>query len=541
MAWTVVASFAVLARPQLGAGAAPAPTADRPNVVVIMLDDMRVDDLRFAPHARRLIGGAGITFENSFSPYPLCCPARASFLTGTYAHNHGVLWHEPPSGYAAFDDSRTLATSLAAVGYRTGYVGKYLNGYGPMRSLVSGEPSYRYVPRGWTDWRASIDPRVRGIHGGTYHYFDLPLNVNGHVDNTHRGEYSSNVIGAEAVVMEHRFAASEAPFFLYVNFVAPHLGGRERGDPPSWVRDSSGRRWDFRTPGRPRRVRGHFDGLIDRGAGMPRGGGPAERDISDKPASFRNVPEPGAYERWALRELTRQRAESVYATDRQVALLLRALRETGAWDDTVVVFTSDNGYFLGEHRRRSGKIRAHEPSLRVPLLVTGPGMRSGEHRYDPASTVDLTATIVDLAGARPPRTPDGHSLVPALRGGDQGWHSAVVTESGTPGRLPHVPGFDDKRTAIGLRTARFSYIVNRREGNELYDLLEDPLENRNVYNSPSYRTARRQLASTWTTMRDCAGDSCQIELPGPLAVTAQQERHLARHYWRVVDRTYGWG
>jgi N-acetylglucosamine-6-sulfatase len=133
----------------------PAALPDQPNVVVVMADDMRVDDLEFAPHLRRLVAEQGVTFENSFSPFPLCCPARASFLTGQYAHNHKVFWHEPPFGYGAFDDSRTLATALQDAGYRTGFIGKYLNRYGIDDSKVTGAPSYSYVPEGWTDWRGS--------------------------------------------------------------------------------------------------------------------------------------------------------------------------------------------------------------------------------------------------------------------------------------------------------------------------------------------------------------------------------------------------
>lgn len=110
-----------------------------------MADDMRFDELRFAPTLRRLARD-GVSFENSLSPFPLCCPARASFLTGQLSHNHDVYWHDAPHGYADFDDSRTVATSLKGVGYRTGFVGKYLNRYGPARSKVSGTKSYRYVP-----------------------------------------------------------------------------------------------------------------------------------------------------------------------------------------------------------------------------------------------------------------------------------------------------------------------------------------------------------------------------------------------------------
>jgi N-acetylglucosamine-6-sulfatase len=167
----------------LGARPAPAPPqaagAERPNIVVVMADDMRVDDLAFAPALRRLVADHGVTFTNSFAPYPLCCPNRASFLTGQYAHNHGVYWHEPPWGYGSFDDSRTLATSLRDAGYRTGFIGKYLNRYGVDRSKVSGQPSHRFVPPGWSDWRAAVEnPGNAGFHGHTYHYFDTPFNVN---------------------------------------------------------------------------------------------------------------------------------------------------------------------------------------------------------------------------------------------------------------------------------------------------------------------------------------------------------------------------
>jgi N-acetylglucosamine-6-sulfatase len=177
------------------AEAAPvALAAPSPNLVVVMADDMRFDDLRFAPTLRRL-ASHGVTFHNSFSPYPLCCPARASFLTGQLAHNHHIYWHLRPYGYGAFDDSRTLATSLRRSGYRTGFVGKYLNGYGTHRSKVSGGPSYRYVPRGWTDWFATLqNPGVRGIRGDAYNYTSTPFNVNGRVRN-HVDRYQTDVVG----------------------------------------------------------------------------------------------------------------------------------------------------------------------------------------------------------------------------------------------------------------------------------------------------------------------------------------------------------
>src|SRR4051794_4690274 len=153
-------------------GAAAAPQSRRPNILLVMADDMRAAELRFVPNVRRLLVGTGLSFRNSFTPYPLCCPARASFLPGRYAHNHHVFSHNAPWGFEAFNDRRTLATALNASGYNTVFLGKYLNGYGVENSLVTGQPSFRYVPRGWTDWYGAVSrPRGSGYpSGGTYNY-----------------------------------------------------------------------------------------------------------------------------------------------------------------------------------------------------------------------------------------------------------------------------------------------------------------------------------------------------------------------------------
>ena len=514
----------------------------KPNIVVVMADDMRVDELRHMPSLRAAVADHGLTFQNSFSPYPLCCPARASFLTGRYAHNHKVYWHEAPYGYGAFDDSRTLATSLRDAGYTTGFIGKYLNRYGPALSKVSGQRSYRYVPRGWSDWRASIDAtHGLGVHGSTYNYLDTPFNVNGTVDNRYRGRYQSYVIGDFSVDMARDFAGGDRPFFMYVNYVAPHFGGpREPDDPPSFLTDDKGKRQDVRTPARPRSVRGRFDRLITRGAGMPKGGGPSERDISDKPRAFSKMPEPNRRERAALTELTRQRAEAIYVMDGQVKRLIAELKRSGEWADTVFMFTSDNGYYLGEHRRRSGKVRAHEPSLRVPFLVTGPGLRRKADRFDPITTIDVSASILDLAGAKPPRRPDGTSRVPTMRRGDRGWTVPVLDEATNgDGARARSPGFHGPRTSIGIRTPRYSYIRNRTGEHELYDLRLDPLQLENVHGRRAYAAAERALYRVWWRTRNCAGGECRVALPPSLRAGPALEARLTRSYWARVSAVYG--
>ena len=167
--------------------------AARPNMVVVMADDMRADDLRFMPNVRRLVAARGLTYENTFSPYPLCCPARASFLTGQYAHNHRVLGNAAPYGFGGFDDSATVATSLQAAGYRTAFVGKYLNDYGLVPSGVTGESSATYVPAGWNDWHGLLQVPYP-VGAGTYHYFHPVLNENGTV-RSYEGEYQTTLLG----------------------------------------------------------------------------------------------------------------------------------------------------------------------------------------------------------------------------------------------------------------------------------------------------------------------------------------------------------
>lgn len=524
------------ARPEQQSASSRA-AGNRPNIVVVMADDMRADDLVFTPHLRRLVAAGGTTFANSFSSFPLCCPTRASFLTGQYPHNHGVLWHSMRYGYGSFDDSRTLATSLSEAGYETAFIGKYLNKYGPARSLVGKVSSHRYVPNGWTSWQASIDANNH-MPGGTYSYFQTPFNIDGRVDLSHFGEYSTNVIGRMARGIVARFGGQDRPFFAYVNFLAPHNGGPNEKDDPHTLINDNGNRQKFSTPARPRWVKGQFDRLVDRGSGMPRRGGPSERRVSDQAWQFRVQPEPNARERAALRDVTRQRAEALFVMDREIAELVAELKRRGEWDDTVFLFTSDNGYYLGEHRQRVGKVQPHEPSFRVPLLVTGPGIRDRRTTYDPASTVDLSATILDLADARAPRRADGHSLVPTLYGGDRGWTTPVLYESIYSGGPPRAK---QPFSSVGIRTARFMY-VRRTDGQHmLYDLERDPLQNRNLVKVKRYRDDLRLLNRALRSLRHCDGAACQARLPAALAVGADEAARLGSHYWRTQTRAYGFG
>src|ERR671915_1296004 len=344
----------------------------RTNVVVIMTDDQTVESLRVMANVRTLLAGQGTTFENSFASFSLCCPSRATFLTGQYAHNHGVLGNSPPEGgYARLDSSNTLPVWLQRAGYRTIHIGKYLNGYpGANRT---------HVPPGWTEWYGSIDP-------STYRFYDYTLNENGRLVTygSDPASYQADVYSRKAVDAIRRLAPATTPFFLSVAFLAPHSGGPRESDDPR----------NFATPVPAPRHRNRYGSEP-----LPQPASFNEADVSDKPAGIRSRPLLGAQQIANVTENYRQRLGSLLAVDEAVASMVTALRETGELDRTLIVFTADNGFFHGEHRVPSGKVLLYEPSIRVPLIIRGPGIPPGQHVTELAANVDLAPTIVAATGA----------------------------------------------------------------------------------------------------------------------------------------------
>jgi len=484
----------------------------RPNIVVIMADDMREDELQYMPRTRALLGLQGTRFVNSFSPHPQCCPARASFVTGQYTHNHQV-WSNRGlyGGFQALDDTDTMPVALHRAGYTTAFAGKYLNGYG-IRPFPDGSDSRTYIPPGWSDWRAS----VRGI----YRYFNPTLNVNGTLRSTPRW-YQTRMFGAEVEDMIGRSARSPRPFFLWAAYVAPHVGTPEEVDDPEAVERDGGGRNGFLSPAVPAGVRGMFDETITRAPGAD-----GEADVGDKPYFISKLPPTTATEQNAMAEVSRQRAESLEVLDQEVENTVVALDRAGELDDTVVIFTADNGYFLGEHRIRQGKLLPYDPALRVPLLVRGPGIPTGEERTDPVTTIDFAPTFLQLAGIAPDPDMDGLSFLDPDASddptADTGWVRAIMTQTGprtaadttADGRLP--PGADPVRFTEGVRTERYLYVEHATGERELYDLRRDPDQFRNVIDRPVGAPVVAELAALLDELRVCRGQSCRARIPRSL-------------------------
>jgi len=199
-----------------GPRSATAQEAPRPNVVVITTDDQTYAELAAMPRTRASIGDAGATFERAFVSYPLCCPSRATFLTGRYAHNHGVRTNTPPfGGVERLRDRQTLPVWLQAAGYDTSHIGKYLNGYGMRRQAA--------IPPGWTDWHGAVDKSTYQMWGYTLLENGV-LNTYGDFRTEDPALYQTDVYRDKAleVIDSHGPGGDPDPYLLSLNFLAPH-------------------------------------------------------------------------------------------------------------------------------------------------------------------------------------------------------------------------------------------------------------------------------------------------------------------------------
>ncbi|MGH3995387.1 MAG: sulfatase family protein, partial [Pseudonocardiaceae bacterium] len=331
----------------------------RPNVLVLLTDDQTLESMRVMGGVRSVLGAEGTTFQRAFVSNPLCCPSRATLYTGQYTHNHGVIGNRPPEGgYGRLDKSEWLPVWLQRAGYHTVHIGKFMNGYGQDSPPTE-------VPPGWDEWYTSVDP-------STYSFTGYELNENGVV--TAYPTYSTDEYSQRAVDAVGRLAPSAEPFFLSVAFLAPHSGGPSDPDDPAGLA----------TPMPAPRHR-------DRFAGEPLPATPAfdEADVSDKPSFVRRRPRLSDEREAAIGEMYQQELESLLAVDDGIVRVVDALRASGELENTLIVFTSDNGFFHGEHRIPYGKVMVYEPSIRVPLILRGPGVPAGASNPAFVSNVDL--------------------------------------------------------------------------------------------------------------------------------------------------------
>ena len=504
VALAVLTTLASLLAGNRPAPSAPSP-ARQPNILFILTDDLDLREVSVMPHLRSLVGARGVTFRNFFVSVSLCCPSRSTCLRGQYSHNTHVLTNKGTTGgfetaHALGLEQSTVATWLHDAGYRTALIGKYLNGY-------PNSVSDAYVPPGWDEWDSPSQ-------GSPYSEFNYTLNENG-TQVAYGGavaDYGTDVYARKAAEFITEAARRQVPFFVYLAVYAPHLPA---------------------TPA-PR------DAGLFPGARAPRTPSYDEADVSDKPLFIRSLPLMGPAVQRTVDTIYRRRLRSLQAVDDAIAMLVGTLKRNGQLRNTYIVFTSDNGFHLGQHRMPAGKQTAYEEDIHVPFMVRGPGVPAGRVVSQLAGNVDLAPTFGEFAHAVLPGFVDGRSLVPLLHGRSRAprrWRRAYLVEhwpvgdEGEPAARGGVPleppdpdasGPGPRRLALrsrgyqvvippeyhGIRTRRHLYVEYVTGERELYDLPRDRAELHNLAATARPRLLRR-LAARLARLKTCQGTECR--------------------------------
>jgi len=551
----------------------------KPSFVVIQTDDQTLDQLyaalnvggteiRVMPNTLDLIAKKGVTFTRYYVSYPLCCPSRVSLLTGRYAHNHHVRGNVPPEGgYPGFSIrnayNHNLATWLQGAGYRTIHIGKFLNGYGD-------EPfdNGKTVPPGWDAWHTVLN-------ADTDHYFyGYTLNDNGSIDGPFgdSGSWETREYGERddpgcpnaplngkpcyyETDVFNRIATEELngtppdrPFYLQLDYTAPH--------------------GDFRRPAGPEPAPRDY-GLFE-GVPLPHNTsqGFNEGNVNDKPRFIREAPFLSANDIHTYRVYYDKALESLRAVDDGVKMIYDTLGALHRLRNTYILFTSDNGFFYGEHRLTGGKFLAYEPSTHLPFLMRGPGIKPGTETGQLAANIDIAPTILELAGVKPDVYVDGESLYPfahdpSLRnrrpilfesfvetsdveenGGGPAASPAKVA-NGSSGGGPSVnerpkTGYGSSASAhasivappknyYGIRLGPYKYIEWPDGEKELYDITKDPYELNNIVRDPNYFPIRAFLHKELVRLEVCRDKTCR-ENAGKIPLTKREQLRIKRQH-----------
>jgi arylsulfatase A-like enzyme len=479
---------------QLAPGLAPADAAakpgkggkgkpKKPNIVVVVTDDQALSTVlpESMPHLFNQIRPRGTTFDRYSVTTPLCCPSRAGYMTGTYGHNNGVLRNHYPD---LREKKNVLASWLQRAGYTTAHIGKFLNDY------EKGKLGPAAVAPGWDKWFTELEKR---------RYYNWKASKNGKVvrfgndDNDH----VTSVTTDYAVRWAKQLSKKKDPFYLQVDYYAPHVStGRDKrcgSAPVPEPRDE--RRFDDHS--------------------LPTPPSFNEADVSDKPQDIRERPQLTLDDRATIERRYRCTLESVFGVDRGMGKIFNALKRRKELNDTVFVYTSDNGYFYGEHRIVKGKPDPYDENLRMPLTIVVPPKYLGGADPVPVSSapvanIDLAPTLMDLARGKPCRrrgvcrTFDGRSLMPILDG-----------EGGFP---------NDRAIGIeiegcqyrGVRQGDYVYIEHSdmengecvRTDTELYDLSKDPWQLDNLFPAPPLSPTSnviQRMHDLTVRLEDCSG------------------------------------
>jgi len=436
--------------------------AERPNVLVVLTDDMRWDAIGVVqkeqgkaalfpwfktPNLDRL-AAEGARFTNTFCTTSLCSPSRASFLSGQYAHRHKVL-----NNFTDYpNELPSYSAGLRASGYETAYIGKW----------HMGEDDDRKRP-GFDFWMS---------HKGQGNYFDNEFNIDG-TRTVLKGYYTTVVTTAAIDWMKRKH---DKPWLLILGHKAPHGG-------PIVPEPKYEKAFDGETITKPANAEAY----------TAAGGKP--KWLEESFPTWHGLGGP-LYGQKEYGKFVRAYLGTIASVDDSVGRLYQTLKDSNQLDNTLIVFTTDNGFALGEHGRVD-KRTAYEESLRLPLLVRYPPLaKPATVVKDMVLSLDLAPTILDICGVKPLPNADGRSWKPLLEGPAKEWRSAFFYQYNYEAQFPYTPN------VRAVRTADWKYIhyphgdgKPDRHASELYDLNADPLETKNLAADPAHTTKAKELAA----------------------------------------------
>jgi N-acetylglucosamine-6-sulfatase len=499
----------------------------QPNFILIMADDLdfdyKQDRLTVMPHLLS-IRDSGAQFLNHVAAHPVCGPSRSSYLAGRYPHNTGYKFNGQPSSIAAWSalQNNTLGTWLTNAGYYTAYHGKYVNGM------------EEEVPAGWRQWGGFSS----GV--GTYNFYNAtPYNVSGSTSGEPQGPFTStpmtgvhqaDFLGQKAEVSMRAALAEGRPFYIQVNPVMVHWGTCYGPCPGGACYAENDPHWEWTLPATPeecsparngqpcalpidpcptRRHANAFNSLTN-----PHTLNWNESAVGGVPAFVRQLLPLTEFESRRQNMGFRNRTASAADLDDMLGVILAALDAAGVADNTYFIFTSDNGYHLGEHKFIFGKGQPYETDIRLPFYIRGPHITANSTLLYPTNHLDVTATIVELSGAKPVGPPlDGLSFASVFSsdtiaanvwrnfsyseyfGATDTWVAMRFPDGGLPSASEPLDG-----------ALKMHYWCTNEY--EVFNITSDPWELENIYDTPRGLSLINATVGTLNTLASCSGESC---------------------------------
>ena len=515
--------------------AAPVQAATRPNVVVIQTDDQPVEqfnatwrdfynrDRQIMPNTMRLIRNQGIRFSNYMTPFPLCAPSRATLLSGRYAQNTGVIRvGGPRGGWDAYRSNgiynENLPIWLRRAGYRTSHFGKFMNQYGG-----PDEPAETVVPPGWDRWVSDA------TDNSTREYYGYRQNRDGEI--TERlGWPFYDALGGKDPIGCPELGLSKCNYHTDSMSLRAVEEIRDSGSRPFYVQvDYHTPHGDFRPPIGPEPAVRHYDTALNNPTRRPPGFN--EKDVSDKPWLLRDQIPPLTRDEMIQMTIEDQKSiEALRSVDDGVKWIVDALRDSGKLRNTYVIFTSDNGFFLGQHRFSRGKLLPYEPAVRVPMVIRGPGIKPGSTSRELVANQDIAPTVLRVTGTGAGRRMDGRSMERFWKKpGKKSRRPILLSSYQSATRLipgdypdePLVPGAGaagahssagaQNHNYVGIRLGPYKYVEYEEGGRELYMLTRDPAELNNRVKDARFRAVKRYMNEELDRLRGCWAAECRAE------------------------------